>query len=351
MALTWSPVRMRASSEESAISQALAIVGASREEVSVEIVERSDKGVTVRVSPRTADTLDAPAAAEPAAGAAAETPAPVEEAEVEPDADDAPALEAAMAPEEPTLFDAAEIEEPGAEAGTPLEASTSSYAEASTSVASSIPEEVRERACAFAQEMLDRMGLDARASLANRPFSALEEGDPDAEARVYVAVEGSEVSILIGKHGATLQSFQYLLNLALNNRGVEPAAQGEDAVRVVVDAGGYRARRAEVLERMAEEAAARAKRDRRAIRMEAMPAHERRLVHMALKRDGTITTGSEGREPQRFVVVAPAGVSLDDRSDDRGFNSYNDRGGHNRGGSGGNRGGYNSRGGGRGGRR
>ena len=80
-------------------------------------------------------------------------------------------------------------------------------------------------------------------------------------------------------------------------------------MRVVVDAGGYRARRASALEQSAREGAARAKRDRRSVRLEPMPAHERRLVHIALKDDGTVTTASEGREPLRHVVITPAGVT------------------------------------------
>ena len=77
-------------------------------------------------------------------------------------------------------------------------------------------------------------------------------------------------------------------------------------VHVIVDAGDYRGRRASALERAAQEAAERAKRDRRSIRMEPMPGHERRLVHLALYDDKEITTSSDGREPWRRVVVTPA---------------------------------------------
>jgi hypothetical protein len=110
----------------------------------------------------------------------------------------------------------------------------------------------------------------------------------------------------------------------------------ENALRVVVDAGGYRARRGDSLQQMALDAAARAKRDRRSVRLEPMPAHERRLVHMALQNDGTISTTSEGREPLRHVVVVPAGarpMSTQSSGGESGGRGYG------RGGFGGNRGG------------
>lgn len=350
---------MRAATEESAIGQALAIVGAAREDVSVEVIERGDKGVTVRIRPRSQDEpAQAPEVAQPepiavqlsdALASEADDEAPelaseevvsaVEDAlEDEPfAADDAPSLQQVMEDEEaleealePVLFDEAALEAPEAPADqeeAPEPASTSS----------SVAPEVRERARSMAQAMLDRMGLEVSASLSPRPFSAIEAGDPDAQSRVYVAVDGSDVSILIGKHGATLQSFQYLLNLSLNNRGESSGSGGDEAIRVVVDAGGYRSRRAEMLERMAGEVAERARREGRAIRMESMPAHERRLVHMFLRDDSSISTGSEGREPQRFVVVAPAGQSYEPQRSNARYPSEG------YGGREGGRGGYNNR--------
>jgi hypothetical protein len=63
------------------------------------------------------------------------------------------------------------------------------------------------------------------------------------------------------------------------------------------------------LEQAARSAANRAKRDRRPIRLDPMPAHERRLVHIALRSDSEVSTGSEGREPHRYVVITPANRS------------------------------------------
>ena len=119
-----------------------------------------------------------------------------------------------------------------------------------------------------------------------------------------------------------------------------------DGVRVLVDAGGYRVKRGESLQQMAQDAAARAKSDCRAIRMEPMSAQERRLVHIALEGDSEISTSSEGREPLRHVVVIPAGAP---RAAQSGFgggsnaSSGEQRGGF--GGRGGNRGGFSNGGG------
>jgi spoIIIJ-associated protein len=355
---------MRAATEESAISQALMIVGAARDEVSVEVIERNDKGVTVRVSPRVADEPEAqPQAQEPEFS-------PEDDAEsIEAQVDDVLASEAddeapelaseevvaeveAITEDEVTFAESASEDEESqstdeaqAEDAPTLEqivedeavlepllfvADTEASVEPEVEAASTyiIPQEVRERSLSAAQAILGKMGLEASASLVSHPFSAIEEGDPDAQKRIYVAVDGQDVSILIGKHGATLHAFQYL---SLNNRGEASGTTGDDAVRVVVDAGGYRSRRAEMLERMTQETAARAKREGRALRMEAMPAHERRLVHMFLRDDTSISTSSEGREPQRFVVVAPAGHSYEpSRSSGQryGNEGYGGRGGY-----------------------
>jgi spoIIIJ-associated protein len=176
------------------------------------------------------------------------------------------------------------------------EAEESAVAPASTQSAPEpvvIDEATQERALDLAQEFLDRMGMEAQVHLA----------DDASSTNLNIEIEGDDVGILIGKHGQTLQAFQYLLNVTLNNHLDNDR---DKSVRVLVDAGGYRARRSHSLEQSAREAAARAKRDRRSVRMEPMAAHERRLVHMALQGDKTVVTASEGRDPARYVVVSPA---------------------------------------------
>jgi spoIIIJ-associated protein len=296
----FSPVRLKASSEEAAISQALMMVGATRDDVEVEVLEKTDKGVTVRVSPRrsNAEATDALSTSTPATSTSAAV-APVEE--------EAPAAsQDAFEETEEEVIEAPDYDEEGAyanEAAEALEAETEA-APTGFPVREADPAQAQ-RAQELAQEFLERMGLEATVNIVPPPSSAVEEV-ASATPIVYLDIEGEDVGILIGKHGQTLQSFQYLVNLTLNNRVHESDGDEQEALRVILDAGGYRLRRAQSLEQAARNAASRAKRDRRSIRLDPMPAHERRLVHIALRGDSEISTGSEGREPHRYVVVSPA---------------------------------------------
>ena len=178
-----------------------------------------------------------------------------------------------------------------------------------------------ERALTLARAMLDKMGLDAQ----------VEGARATAPDILPLSVEGEDCGILIGKHGATLQSFQYLMNLTLNHGG-------ENNLRVTVDAGNYRARRQESLEAVARGTASRVRRENRPIKMEPMPSNERRIVHDFLKSEAGVSTQSEGREPNRCIVIAPA------ERDYRGATDENNRGRRGMGGYGrGGRGGRNRR--------
>lgn len=341
---SFSPVRVRAATQEAAITQALQMTGASREEIEVEVLEESDKSVTIRIAPQgtlaaktpTAEDAAAPVESTPTPAASDEEQAPEQTQESE---------------EEPAPERAAEEDDAPDENASALDESAVPSAREvrpAPEVRTAAPE-VAEHARVLAQEMLGQMGLEAEAKSGELPAWCLPTAHDKSERvrdvpRAFLQIEGEDVGILIGKHGQTLQSFQYLLNLSLNNiTGDEEATEEgvrDGGVHVVVDAGEYRGRRAGALERQAQDAASRAKRDRRSIRMEPMPGHERRLVHLALYEDEEITTTSDGREPWRRVIVTPAGMTPSTgRSGGRGGDRYgNDRSGGNRnGGSGGGR--------------
>ena len=110
---------------------------------------------------------------------------------------------------------------------------------------------------------------------------------------------GPDLGVLIGRHGQTIDALQYLAN-AIGHR-----SQGEDRMRVVVDAAGYRARRAAALETAARRAADQAAATGHRVELDPMTAVERRIVHELLKDDPEVETSSEGSEPNRFVVVFP----------------------------------------------
>lgn len=119
----------------------------------------------------------------------------------------------------------------------------------------------------------------------------------EAEGELVATLVGDELGVLIGRHGQTIDALQYLAN-AICHR-----TQGEDRMRVVVDAAGYRARRAATLESAARAAAEQAAATGHRVELEPMTAVERRIVHELLKDDPEVETSSEGAEPTRFVVV------------------------------------------------
>ncbi|MEP6953754.1 MAG: R3H domain-containing nucleic acid-binding protein [Solirubrobacteraceae bacterium] len=113
-------------------------------------------------------------------------------------------------------------------------------------------------------------------------------------------VHGMDLGLFIGRHGQTIDAVQHLAFRAALAAGSTP---GE--LRVVVDAEGYRGRRAEALRRQADEAADEAMQHDRVVALDAMTASERRLVHEHLRDRGGVDTHSEGDEPDRHLVVSP----------------------------------------------
>ena len=135
------------------------------------------------------------------------------------------------------------------------------------------------------ERVVGAMGVDARVDA------------QETEDGVLVTCSGEELGLLIGKHGQTIDALQYVANAALYRTGI--------GKRVTVDAAGYRDRRRETLEGIAEQAAERAAAGERVL-LEPMTAAERRVVHERLKDAPDVRTASEGTEPNRYVVVLPA---------------------------------------------
>ena len=118
----------------------------------------------------------------------------------------------------------------------------------------------------------------------------------DEEGALSIDMEGSNMGILIGKRGQTLDSLQYLTNRVANK-------MQDGYVRVKLDTEDYRRRRKETLENLANNIAAKVKRTRRTVSLEPMNPYERRIIHSALQADPAVSTHSEGEEPYRRVVV------------------------------------------------
>lgn len=141
------------------------------------------------------------------------------------------------------------------------------------------------------RELLRRIAtaLDLRASVT-------VEVDED---QLVASLDGPELGLFIGKHGQTIDAIQHLAG-QIAYRGLE-----DERRRVVVDAAGYRERRAVALCRQADRAAEDALRYGRPVELDSMSAQERRVVHEHLKERGDVETHSEGEDPDRRVVVTP----------------------------------------------
>lgn len=113
---------------------------------------------------------------------------------------------------------------------------------------------------------------------------------------IDVELKGDEMGVLIGKRGQTLDSLQYLANLAVGK-------QVNEYVKVKLDTEDYRKRRKETLENLARNIAYKVKRTKRPVSLEPMNPFERRVIHSALQNDRYVSTHSEGEEPYRHVVV------------------------------------------------
>ena len=154
-----------------------------------------------------------------------------------------------------------------------------------------------EKEFAWPSEPAERVRAIVRRTIASLGIRAsVDVAESDEELRATVS--GPDLGLLIGKHGQTIDSLQFLCSQA--------AFRGrEDRKRVVLDAGGYRERREAMLRRQAERGAADAQRYGRAVELDAMSATERKIVHLYLQDRADVQTHSEGDEPFRRVVITP----------------------------------------------
>jgi spoIIIJ-associated protein len=117
---------------------------------------------------------------------------------------------------------------------------------------------------------------------------------------LWVAVTGRDADSLVGPRARNLHSLQYLFRALIYQ-------QADGNYNVVVDADGYRRRRRRSLESLAQKKADQAVEQGQAVRLRAMPAHERRIVHIVLKEDDRVSTESTGRGRDRAITIIPNG--------------------------------------------
>lgn len=142
-------------------------------------------------------------------------------------------------------------------------------------------------ALTFIKELCAASGLGAEAVVrsAQKPYLQIE-------------IVGENVRQTWGRQGQTLDALQFLCNTVLAHRI-------SSDVRLMLDAEGYRARRAATLIERARELAREVRERNQEAELEPLPAHERRIIHNALLDEPGITTYSEGDEPGRHIVIAP----------------------------------------------
>ncbi|PLT29504.1 RNA-binding cell elongation regulator Jag/EloR [Peribacillus deserti] len=116
---------------------------------------------------------------------------------------------------------------------------------------------------------------------------------------VTYLLSGDKIALLIGKRGQTLNSLQYLAQLAANSCS-------RQYLTIILDAEDYRTRRNETLTALAKRMAEKAMRSGREVALEPMPSYERKVIHSALMEFKNIKTYSNGAEPYRHIVIAPS---------------------------------------------
>ena len=138
----------------------------------------------------------------------------------------------------------------------------------------------------FVERVLWGMGLKAQVRVT--------EGAED----FVVDISGDDLGILIGRRGQTLDALEYLAGIAAFPGGVSRK-------HVDLDAEGYKERRRNQIERVALGKAEEAAKRGRPVQLNPMTAAERKIVHLALRDRTDVMTASEGREPNRAVVISP----------------------------------------------
>ena len=154
-------------------------------------------------------------------------------------------------------------------------------------------EEITDTAAEIVETILASLRLDAEVEAHPATSDAIQSGFVS-----YLNIVGDDLGILIGRRGETLASLQFITNLMLGKRLRRWA-------KVQLDVEGYRTRREQMLRTLAQRMAARVQETGVPVTLEAMPANERRIVHLTLNNHPSVATASFGEGDQRRVVISP----------------------------------------------
>lgn len=159
----------------------------------------------------------------------------------------------------------------------------------------------------FTSEQIDD-ALDVLADFMEQTLVALDVGDDlevdlrfeESEGYIRAELDGDrdDIALIIGKRGQTLDAVQYVANAIV-------ITQCDAPIPVRLDAQGYRERRAEQLEKIADRAVSQVLKRGREVELEPMTSSERKVIHLYLKDHPRVSTASTGKDPSRRVVVEP----------------------------------------------
>ena len=139
----------------------------------------------------------------------------------------------------------------------------------------------------FLKKLLNQMGIECTIN-----------SEIAHENRISISLEGKNMGIIIGKRGETLDAIQYLVNIVANK-------ERKEYIKIMLDTENYRARREETLRKLAFKLSKKVQKSKKPIILEPMNPYDRRIIHSALQDSKFVKTHSEGKEPFRKVVIAP----------------------------------------------
>jgi spoIIIJ-associated protein len=146
--------------------------------------------------------------------------------------------------------------------------------------------DLRNKAITFLQQILKEMNIDGQIE------NELKDG------KLYIKISGENMGVIIGRRGETLDALQYLINIAVN--------KGKDKyLKVMLDTENYREKREETLKNLAFTLAKKAYRTKKIVELEPMNPYDRRIIHSALQNNKYVKTNSEGVDPHRKVIITP----------------------------------------------
>jgi len=277
-------IEAQGSDVEAAIASGLAKLRAARDDVDVEILDRGSKGLLGIGARDAVVRLTSKAAAAPPPVAAPPPPPPARPAEPKPE----PKPESRPAP---TAVSTPPVAPPPPPQPKPEPAAVAPAAESEDEV--TLREQERETAVTVISDLLNKMRVDGTLDV------SLSDPDDLTGRRVnIIEIRGQDMSGLIGPRGETLNALQYISRLMVGHQLRQRAG-------FVIDVESYRQRREQALVRLAERMAQKVAKRKRAMSLEPMPPHERRIIHMALRDDKDVYTESTGEGKRRKVRIIP----------------------------------------------